>query len=144
MLVRLRTAGALPPALVLVLLALVLAVRMAVPTGWMPVSDADGFRFAICSSTGPVQAAMNHDRAMKMDHGAMGHESQAPEHGKTSADQPCAFAGLALASTPALPSLSLPPQLAATTAPPLPTHAVGVGRGLAAPPPPATGPPVLA
>ncbi len=58
-------------------------------------------------------------------------------------DHPCAFAGLAQAFAAADP-VALPITLPAPVIdPPLVPASVAVGRGLAAPPPPQTGPPLL-
>ncbi len=114
------------------LLAVALVVRALVPTGWMPVATAQGVRLALCPGqdvTPPAMAGMHH-----------GHERDGKQ---PPPDHPCAFAGLGLAADTA-PPFVIPS--AAPVAPPLvAAHplAVTVGRGLAAPPPPATGPPAF-
>lgn len=116
---------------VIALLAVALFVRALVPTGWMPVATADGVRFELCAGQAmPPQAGMHH-----------GHK----EGGKPALpDHPCAFAGLGLAADTAPSPVVLPiPGFAPPPAAPRPL-AVAVGRGLAAPPPPATGPPAFA
>jgi hypothetical protein len=138
----LRSGATGPRAVALALLACALALRFLVPAGWMPVSDAYGLHLAPCSGTGPMTPATMPAMAMHhvmagMDHHAPGGQDQpAPDHA-------CPFAGLGLAlAEPALPAVALPPAVEATL---LPARilVVAIGRGLAAPPPPATGPPVL-
>lgn len=114
------------------LLALALFVRALVPTGWMPVATAQGMAFTLCPSQDAPPAAM------AAHHGGA-------EHGKAMLpDHPCAFAGLGLSADVPPPILAVPlaPVLPDFVAPPV--LGVGVGRGLAAPPPPATGPPTFA
>lgn len=116
------------------LLVLALLLRVFVPSGWMPAQAADGAtRIVICSEEGRQAAWV--DRTGKLHRG--------DPHQPASADHPCAFAGLAMASDiPELPTL---PPLAFGREEITPRGAanVAVGRGLAAPPPPATGPPLL-
>lgn len=144
-----------------ILLGAALLLRLGVPPGWMPVHDELGFRLVPCDGHGPVEqipatlehAAMDH-AAMGhagMDHAAMmpatvahdGHGTGSGEHDHGPDQPPCVFAGL---SVPLLssdvPNLPSPPLLVAQTPDPLPLH-VQPGRGLAAPPPPSTGPPSL-
>lgn len=128
LLARARRPGGPARAWLGLVLALALALKLLVPQGWMP---GPGGRLILCPSAGPTTAMTG------MHHGG----DKAPAHG---ADHPCAFAGLGLAAAP-------PPPLAAIVAPAThvppalaPARAVTVGRGLAAPPPPATGPPRLA
>lgn len=132
------------------LLALALVVRLLVPTGWMPEIDANGIRLTWCGSAGPpppaFMAAMAdtaerlspHGGLLEPDHSGNQHGDQE----KSGGDQLCAYAGLAFAAVePVIGTLdgpidvydpALPPAMVAT-----------VGRGLAAPPPPSTGPPHL-
>jgi hypothetical protein len=120
----------------LVLLVAVLLARGLTPDGWMPVASASGgIELAVCNGLGPE------DRMVLTPDGKI--QRKAPAQGQAG-DHPCAFAGIGIADTPppvaiaAMPidrAASLPPALAAATMP---------GRGLAAPPPPATGPPALA
>ncbi len=119
------------------LLALVFAgallARLASPPGWMPEVDASGFHLVPCDGT-DTPPAMVGPAHRHHHHGKAGH----------GADQPCAFAGLGLAmAEPLSPPRLVPPAPGRTT--PHAIHAaVAVGRGLAAPPPPSTGPPLLA
>ncbi len=126
----------------LVLVVGVLATRGLTPDGWMPVAKASGgIEFVLCDGMGPAEPAPAASMPMPMAHGKMHHE--APAKGQA-ADHPCAFAGIGLAdATPPLPAIVAP--LRPTRAAPLVDRAVSApGRGLAAPPPPATGPPALA
>ena len=119
----------------LMLLVGVLLARGLAPEGWMPVASADGgLVIAICNGHGPgatitIPTGKAHDKT--------------PAKGQTG-DHPCVFSGTGIADAPPpLPAIAAPLRLAAT----LPArHRVvsAPGRGLAAPPPPATGPPALA
>ena len=112
--------------------------RVLIPQGWMPVETGDGWRITICTGMGPMQMDMP---AMARAMAPMHHDSGSPGH--DAGDHPCAFAGFALAlDEPPLPVLALPPLPAPAWLPAI-VAAVAIGRGLAAPPPPATGPPAL-
>ncbi|PXA85572.1 hypothetical protein DMC47_37085 [Nostoc sp. 3335mG] len=123
--------------LALAVLACAMALRLLVPEGWMPVSDAHGFRITMCSGSGPMEMAMVMP-GMTTKHGHADHDQQPMQ------DHPCTFAHLGLAlAEPALPALALPP-VGNAEALALRSFAVAIGRGLAAPPPPSTGPPLFA
>lgn len=115
--------------LALALILLALTMRLLVPTGWMP--SADGRSVTLCTGMGVVEAWVDADGDL--------HE-KAPSK-PVKAGEPCVFAGLAAAilAPQAMPALPLP----ATAASPvlLPALTIAIGRGLAAPPPPPTGPP---
>lgn len=124
-----------------VLIATALFVRLLVPSGWMP--SGAGFWLVLCPDGGPVPAVA----AAPHGHGGMhAHAAPASDHDPAShLDQPCAFAGFSLPfEGRASVGLAQPPSLAKARTPRLPRDLPAVGRGLAAPPPPATGPPVLA
>lgn len=110
------------------LLALALAVRVLVPAGWMPAASAQGFAITLCSVSGAETVWVDRDGKL---------HKQAP---KTSGDQHCAFAGLAApltgSDTPVLTAPFAHEDRAAIQSLP-----ASPGQGLAAPPPPATGPP---
>ncbi|MGI4876585.1 MAG: DUF2946 family protein [Janthinobacterium lividum] len=78
--------------LALVLVALALLVRFAVPAGYMPVFSGNTVTIALCSGSGPMKLAMpgmsDHDSG---DHDTGDHDTG--EHGK--GEMPCGFAGLA-------------------------------------------------
>ena len=122
-------------ALALWIVACALMLRIFVPAGWMPMTGADGLtRIQLCTGQGMVEAYIDRET------GAIHDKDPSKPAPKT--DQPCSFAGLAFAlDTPALPAIEAPRRIAAIgaiahLAPAMP------GRGLAAPPPPATGPPL--
>jgi len=127
--------------LFMAIFACALALRLAVPAGWMPVAQADGsVRLALCPGAAPIEREST-------THAAHGHgHEQAPashDHDRGDHAPPCAFSGLAFAA--AVPELAPAPRLLPIITPPPAQHAlVSIGRGLAAPPPPQTGPPVFA
>jgi hypothetical protein len=120
----------------LMLLVAALIVRSAAPEGWMPVVNAaGGIEIALCNGTGPETVmVLGADGAL---------HKKAPVSGHTN-DHPCAFAGMGVGDAP--------PIVAAVTPAPAPTESLSPatplasfpGRGLAAPPPPAIGPPAFA
>ena len=121
------------------MIACALFLRILVPQGWMVAQTADGWRMTICTGTGPMQMEMPGDMASAMDgthHGSGDQDHNANDH-------PCAFSSLAMAlDAPPLPVLALSKIVLDRLPTGLPTI-IGVGRGLAAPPPPATGPPPI-
>lgn len=124
----------------LALLGCVFLLRLAIPSGWMPVADASGVHLTICTGMGPAAAPSFAMKAL-MAHGRHQMPSGQDHSG---GDHPCPFTGFALAlAEPLMPGLDVPTRLTTTAAPAART-AAAVGRGLAAPPPPATGPPLLA
>ena len=113
------------------LLFLALAARLLIPAGWMPAGDS---RLGLipCIGTGVLEARSSH-------HGNGHSGSPSPA---SSPDHPCAFAGVGtpmIAPHDVLITLpSLRPFEAKVFAA---ISEVAIGRGLAAPPPPSTGPP---
>lgn len=135
---RIRSAEGMARGLMLAAFACAMLLRFAIPAGWMPVADGSGIRLTICTGMGPMDPA-----AMAGMAGGR-HGLPMPGHGHADGDHPCTFAGLAAALVePLLPPLPAPSAGAAMPRKPA-ADLVGVGRGLAAPPPPATGPPLLA
>ncbi len=142
MLHTLRSIRKMPHAVILAVLTVALLARLAVPAGWMPVSDANGVRLTICTGTGALDApdatmaaAMPGMRHMAGDQGR--HDNG---HGD---DHICPYTSAALALTqPTLPDVGLAPFVTHVSAVSR-VITVSVGHGLAAPPPPATGPPIL-
>ena len=138
----LRSGARRPRMVALALLACALLLRLLVPAGWMPVSDAAGVHLTLCSGTGPMtmppMGTMAHGRTMAgIAHHMPSDQQGVPEH-------PCAFGQLSLAiAEPKLPALALPIAPAALIPAGL-AALVSIGRGLAAPPPPPTGPPAIA
>ena len=129
--------------LLMALVALAMVVRVLVPAGWMPVADASGAHLVLCDGgmVAPPMTMAETGAMAKAMTGAMTH-GKAPMHHQGPSDHPCAFAGpVAAVETP---------QLVVPLAPTAPRHMVAtvhlvdaVGRGLAAPPPPPTGPPAF-
>ncbi len=116
------------------LILCVLIVRMMIPAGWMPTVDGAGYtRITLCTGMGTQDAWLD-------DTGKLHKSDPGKQH---QGDSPCVFAGLGathdvpVVAMPALPTLTSPivARLLAVT--------VSIGRGLAAPPPPSTGPPTL-
>lgn len=130
---RLRTLVMRQRALAALVLAAALLLRAAVPAGYMfaPAQDGRTLAVTVCTGSAPQQIEL----------ALPGKGSTQREH--EAKDGPCAFAGLGtLAANADAPALALPPE--PSQAAPLPPLAVAIGRGLAAPPPPQTGPPSLA
>ena len=117
-----------------------LMLRALVPAGWMPGPAAGGgLELIPCRATAPAPAPA----PVGAHAGHSAHQKQPSHEGhQGEGDQPCAFGGLSLswtwAEAPLLPPALVPP------APPIEGLRRGVEpvRGLAAPPPPATGPPL--
>lgn len=119
------------PSFLLSLVFAAMLMRVLVPQGWMPASGGltmcvGGQRVALSAEAQTLMAA----------HGVPVPEDSPPPH-----DAPCAFAGFGQGlADPVLPELTIPvfaPFATVEAAAP----AVAIGRGLAAPPPPSTGPP---
>ncbi len=122
----------------LLLLCLAMFMRLLVPAGWMPVETASGgLAITLCSGSGPMPMTIAGPTAAAMK--AMHHGTDQQDHGP--GDHPCTFSSLAMAlDEPPLLVIDLPKLIveAWTASTGL---AVSIGRGLAAPPPPSTGPP---
>ncbi len=117
--------------LALLLVAAALFMRAAIPGGWMPAADTDGLvRIVLCTGMGEAEAWLDADGNVRKDK---------PENAPKT-DSPCTFAALAQSFAPA-PVIALPVRFAAFVLPALRTATAAIGRGLSAPPPPATGPP---
>jgi hypothetical protein len=113
----------------LTLIVMALALRIAVPQGVMADAAAGGFALVICTGHGPL---------------VVDQPSSPKAPAQKSADGLCAFAVTgAAAPPPALVALANTAALYVQA--PLNVHALDLapGRGLAAPPPPSQGPPVL-
>lgn len=124
--------------LVLAIVAGALFLRILVPQGWMPVETGGGWRITLCSGTGPMTMDMPGSTASAMKGMHDGHGRQ--DGG--SADHPCAYSSLAMALDEPPPLiLDLPRPLIETWGAATGIE-VAIGRGLAAPPPPSTGPPL--
>lgn len=113
------------------LIVLALAVRIVIPSGWMPSSER-GFALTICTGMDVQTIWMDSKGKLHKDD---------PSKGKSVEHSPCAFAGDTVASanahfdeSAALPHIALAVSIFARLS-------ISVGTGLAAPPPPAIGPP---
>ncbi len=118
------------------LMALALFARMIVPAGFMPVQGTDGVtRILMCSGSGPMSIASPVAFQGKADH-------HSGDQGSHEGDHACAFAGFAAVADFAHAPAPLAPVFVAVA--PMRAAALFVrpGLGLAAPPPPKTGPPV--
>jgi hypothetical protein len=143
---RRRARALAPHPLLAGLLFLTLLLRM-IPGGYMLVASDDGWpRLALCSGVAALPPAGSMVPAEHGAHASGHHRSASPHHHQPQpakqAEMPCPFAVLA---APPLPPA--PPFIAAALPPvtPLPlAAATPVSRfaALAAPPPPATGPPL--
>lgn len=112
-----------------------LLVRVAVPAGWMPQASARGVLLGWCSgATHAVPAAAS---ALLAD--ALGKQKPV----KPAAEEHCSFAAAAqpFANAAAVRASLAPHGKLVAAYPPL---TLFPGRGLAAPPPRSTGPPLLA
>ena len=111
-----------------VLLLLALSIRLVVPTGFMPVATTYGIIISLCNGSGPTEILLDLDK-------------QGPAPHQSTADSPCAFAGLG-ADLPNEPQALLPIILPLSAIILLGRVIADlVVRRLAAPPPPAIGPP---
>jgi hypothetical protein len=119
---------------ILAFVVLSLAMRMIIPAGWMPSFAGGQATITLCTSAGMVEAWVDADGKI---------HKESPQK-KSAKDQPCAFAGLGGAlDVPQLVELGaeMPPVAADNGT--FPLIQVRIGLGLAAPPPPAIGPPTL-
>lgn len=121
---------------VLAVLALVaMSVRALVPVGYMLAASPDRFiTVTLCSAHGGVEVTLDRQTGAVLDH------KPAPANDKSHDGGPCVFAA---AATLAAPTIAPPVVVALGTAiaAPLINYQASPGRGLAAPPPWATGPP---
>jgi hypothetical protein len=118
----------------LVAIALIaVAVRGLIPTGWMPTGER-AFEITVCAGADTHKVWL--DSKGKL-------HKQDPSKRDAPDPEPCAFSAISMAA--ALPNIDAQDF---AYAPPSALHAqpsylVSIGNGLAAPPPPATGPPIL-
>lgn len=123
--------------LALLVVGCALLLRMAVPAGWMPQVAGGHVTLSWCADSGFSGAsALAEAKALLADALA----KPAADH--KAPDQPCAFAMAAQPLAPAEP-VALPPQLPSVEPVRHSRLEPAPGRGLAAPPPLATGPPLL-
>lgn len=100
--------------------------KVAAPPGFMFAAPGSGFSLVICTGHGPLTLDLP-------DH------KGAPS--KSKSDAPCAFAGHAAPPTPAFGAPLIGSAFSQRAELDLPRFDLVPGRGLAAPPPPAQGPP---
>ncbi|MBV9512220.1 MAG: hypothetical protein JO303_18270 [Caulobacteraceae bacterium] len=115
------------------LAAFALLLQLAVPAGFMPSASAriggiDAPVLVICTGHGPLLGLDGH-----------GKPGKAPP--KSNSDAPCGFAGHGAAAAPPLSALLSMQAAPAMRTSRLATFDLTPGLGLAAPPPPAQGPP---
>ncbi len=131
--------------LAVMLVACALMVRMLVPSGFMIAPSADGMpTIIVCPGQGPMapMAPMAPMTTSAMAGHDMHHKG-GDQHDR-SADHPCCFAPAAAAIDLAAAVHPVAPAPVAAFTPPLFHAFARPGLGLAAPPPPKTGPPTLA
>ena len=108
-----------------------LAMRVIIPSGYMPSSER-GFALTICAGMDTKTVWM--DKSGKL-------HKEDPSKGKSVEHQPCAFAGAAITADFPATALRIDMAPVALAIPVFAKREVSVGAGLAAPPPPAIGPP---
>jgi hypothetical protein len=116
-------------AAVFVLMAL--AMRVIIPSGYMPSSER-GFALTICAGMDTKTVWM--DKSGKL-------HKEDPSIGKSVEHQPCAFAGAAITADFPATAFQIDMAPVALAVPVFAKREVSIGSGLAAPPPPAIGPP---
>jgi hypothetical protein len=112
-----------------------LLMRALFPAGWMPSAEK-GQMITLCTGTGVEKAWLGHDGTIKNA------PPEQTDDDKNHGNNSCVFSGVAVAN---LDQMDAPELLTVTIATQKlkPINSVTIGRGLAAPPPPATGPPLL-
>jgi hypothetical protein len=133
---RLRTG---PFRLLMALALIAIAIRAVVPVGLMLSASPDRWIVVtMCSGAGPMQMALNLETGEHREGEAPTHDDQ----GKAVHHAPCVFAAAATPAPPASVAILAAPIQVYAAALPAFSESVSVGRGLAAPPPWATGPPI--
>ncbi|WP_414900164.1 hypothetical protein ACMT1E_10685 [Sphingomonas flavalba] len=114
------------------LVVLALLLRVMIPAGWMPMAGG-GYAITLCTGMGAVSAWVDADGQI--------HKDKPPIDSRSNGH--CIFAGFAAALTlpDALAMPVMPMAIAAALLPVALFDGGAIGRGLAAPPPPPTGPP---
>ena len=141
-----RPSQTLKRCMVLLLSAIVLILTNVVPTGWMPAKGAHGeFVVRICSP-GLTEAQRIRFEALaqaRVDHAMHGADQHSGDDHQAASD-PCPYGVVAnaLAVPPVSPPMAEQVESIEADLPLLASN-VGIGMGLAAPPPPSTGPPII-
>lgn len=118
----------------IVLIALALLLRMLIPVGFMPATG-EGFAISPCNGMAAMPEHID-------EHGQVHKEQDRPDK---RVQHPCAFAAFgSILDHSSFASPAILPSVANAALAAWPGAAVAVGRGLAAPPPPSTGPPAAA
>ena len=127
-----RSPSAWPRRVTMIAAFLALALQLMFPAGFMAAEpgQAHGLPIVICSAQGQTVADWTAPTA---------HDGQKKAPAKSMAG--CPFAGHAVASAPPVPTILATPVVFDPAPTSARAHAVFPGRGLAAPPPPAIGPP---
>lgn len=126
------------------LIGCALLLRALIPAGWMPIRTADGVLLELCSGRMPGGTPEQASAARALlDQALAGTADHRDPPDGAAKDQPCTFAGLAHAAPPPA-TVATPAPASPTVELPPPALAAAIGRGLPAPPPPSTGPPLLA
>jgi hypothetical protein len=116
------------------LLSFALFAEALIPSGWMP-TGGKAFEITVCTGTDTHSLWL--DRAGKL------HKQDPDKKNSNSDSKSCAFAGLGAAvDLPVDTQPAIEPQGPNITTP-APRLVAAIGKGLAAPPPPQTGPPLL-
>ncbi|MBH1943505.1 hypothetical protein I5L01_04580 [Erythrobacter sp. YJ-T3-07] len=130
----------------LLLSAIMLMMTNVVPTGWMPAKGAHGeFVVRICSQ-GLTEGQRIRFEALaqaRIDHAMHGDDQHSGDEHQVAGD-PCPYGVVAnaFAVPPVSPLMAEPVEGIEADLPFLASN-VGIGMGLAAPPPPSTGPPII-
>jgi hypothetical protein len=108
-----------------------LLLRVLLPQGMMLSHDASGVVMTLCSGVSDAQSQI----VVDLRHG----KKPAGDH-----QQPCDFAVASAAAVHSVGPAVAPPFAIPLLIVSAPLAGVAIGRGLAAPPPPSTGPPAVA
>jgi hypothetical protein len=141
-----RSALSRPIRLGVALAALALLVRMLVPAGFMPAAAAGGMpTLVLCSGQGPMGMPIPHAMAGMAGMAAMDHGSDhSGQHDGDTANHGCFLGAISGAVDIAAPPVPVALPFIVATVSRIATVVTRPGLGLAAPPPPKTGPPILA
>lgn len=134
--------------LAVALLVCALAMRVLIPSGFMLMPDAHGATLVICPGQGEMPAPMAHDMMAMPGHDMAdmsGHTDKQPKgHEDKAGEHACAFSPAGAVADLATTLHPIAPSRAETNAVALFHAYARPGLGLAAPPPPKTGPPLQA